>query len=632
MRFLLAFVIRLVVLLVLYQCCRILFFACNYHYFQHENINSLLQILWGSLRFDLSALMYLNAPFLLLLLLPFPFRFNRYYQQTALWIFFIVNAIGLIANIADIGYYPFILRRTNASLFLEFKNDAGLLTSIQKFVFTYWYLFIAALLLLFAFFYINRKLPLPQAESYNRKRYIADIAALPLVVLIWLGFARGSFVPSNRPINISYAGDYVSNPAATSLVLNTPFSIMTTLGNIKIPNYHFFGSIEEAQKIYNPVQSFEVKHEPKKNVVVIIVESLSKEFVATLNQHKEGYEGFTPFIDTLVFHSLTFENTLANSKRSIEGLPAVVASIPSLSEAYVLTPYSSNKINSLATVLNKYGYHTSFFHGAHHGSMGFTAFMKMAGFQYTFSKEEFGNDQYYDGTWGIWDEVFLQYWNSKLSSFPQPFCSVLFTVSSHHPFALPEAYKNTFKKGYLDIHPSIQYTDQSLKKFFEEASKMPWYKNTIFVLTADHAASFAHYPEYNNNVGVFSVPIIFFTPDSSLRGFENKTVQQQDIFPSIIDYLGISDTISAFGKSIFQPNTSPLVMNYFAGTFQVFTDEFLLQYDGTKPTALYRYRSDKLLQQNLLDKMPETVDAIMPSMQAYLQQYAHRVRNNKMLP
>lgn len=632
MRFVFSFILRLLSLLALYQCCRILFFAFNYSHFQHESLHSLLYLMWGSLRFDMSALMYLNIPFLLMMLLPFHFRFYPCYQKIALWIFFVINSIGIAANIADIGYFPFILRRTNASFFLEFKNDAGLLGNFQKFAFTHWYLWLIAIVFIIFLYFINQKISLPKNNDYARKNYVLDILTLPFVVLIWLGFARGSFVPSNRPINISYAGDYVSQPSSVSLVLNTPFSVMTTWGNIKIPDYHFFEKEEDAEKIYPIIHHYATKNLPPKNVVVIIVESLSKEFIASLNKDLKNYEGFTPFVDTLVYHSLTFNNTLANSKRSIEALPAVVASVPSLSEAYVLTPYSSNKINSLASVLNKHAYHTSFFHGAHHGSMGFTAFMNMAGFAHTFSKEDFGNNDLYDGTWGIWDEEFLQFWNQKLSSFPKPFCSVLFTVSSHHPFALPDRYKNKFRQGFLDIHPSIQYTDNALKIFFESASKTDWYKNTVFVLTADHAASFAHYPEYNNNVGVFSVPVIFFTPDSSLKGFVNKTVQQQDIFPSLIDYLGFGDTIAAFGNSVFQADSTAFVMNYFAGTFQAFTDSFLLQYDGKNANALYAYRSDRLLQKNLLHEIPEKADEIMWKMKAYLQQYSQRVRNNKMLP
>ncbi len=632
MMFIKVFIKRILLLLLFYQACRLLFFAFNRHLFSEETFTSYASIVWGSLRFDMSALMYLNCAYLLMLLLPFPFRFRNTYQAIAKWLFIITNSIGIFANLADIAYYPYILRRTNAAFFLEFKNDTNLLAEAWKFLFFHWHIALLGALLIWLLVKSYAWITMPQQGSYNKKKYLLDAIALPFAVLIWLGFARGSFVPSNRPINISYAGDYVSHPASVNMVINTPFSIMMTLGNIKIAELNYF-TPQELKTIYNPVQHFEAKPTAgKKNVVIIIVESLSKEFVASLNTGKKNYEGYTPFIDTLVSYSLTFDNTLANSKRSIEGLPSVVAAIPSLAEAYVLTPYSGNNINSIASVLAPRGYHTSFFHGAHEGSMGFSAFMKMAGFQHSFSKKDFNNDDYFDGTWGIWDEEFLQYWCAKLNTFPQPFCSTVFTVSSHHPFKLPRQYQNTFKKGPLDIHPSVQYTDHALKLFFEAAAKSKWYSNTVFVLTADHAASFAHYPEYNNSVGVFSVPVVFFTPDSSLRGFENRTVQQQDIFPSLVDYLGLNDTIMAFGKSIFSPPQSPLVINYFAGIYQAFTDDYLLQYDGQKPIALFKYRSDVLLQNNLLHQEPQAAAQLLRQLQAYMQQYSARVRNNKMTP
>src|SRR6185369_31108 len=169
------------------------------------------------------------------------------------------------------------------------------------------------------------------------------------------------------------------------------------------------------------VQSYHANSDSvkKKNVVIIIVESLSREFVGALNDKKE-YEYYTPFLDSLIPHSLTFKYAFANGKRSIEALPSVTAAIPSLTEAYVLTPYSTDQINSIASVLKKYGYESSFFHGAHEGSMGFSAFMKMAGVDRSYSKKEYNNDKDYDGTWGIYDEEFLQYWAKNLDTFKQP--------------------------------------------------------------------------------------------------------------------------------------------------------------------------------------------------------------------
>ena len=209
------------------------------------------------------------------------------------------------------------------------------------------------------------------------------------------------------------------------------------------------------------------------------------------------------FSDSLIPHSLTFKYAFANGKRSIEALPSVTASIPSLTEAFVLTPYSSDRINSIASILKKYGYETSFFHGAHEGSMGFSAFMKMAGVDHFYSKKDYNNDKDYDGTWGIYDEEFLQYWANNLDTMKQPFYSELFTVSSHHPYKLPDRYLHTFREGHQPNDQSVQYTDMSIKKFFETASKMPWYKNTLFIITADHAATYPYLKEYTNTKGAF---------------------------------------------------------------------------------------------------------------------------------
>src|SRR5207302_2032015 len=124
---------------------------------------------------------------------------------------------------------------------------------------------------------------------------------------------------------------------------------------------------------------------------------------------------------------------------------------------------------------------------------------------------------------------FMQYWANSLNSFKEPFYSELFTVSSHHPYKLPEKYANSFKEGHLPNDRSVQYTDMSIKKFFETAAKMPWYKNTVFVITADHAATYPFYKEFDNTLGAFSIPIIFFTPDSGMIGFRKDLAQQCDI-------------------------------------------------------------------------------------------------------
>lgn len=623
---------RIVLLLIFYQLCRLLFLLFNLAFFDSLSFHSLPGILLGSLRFDISAIMYLNVVYIAMFVVPFNFRCNKVYRQTGKFIFILVNSISIIANLIDCAYFPFTLRRTNAGFFREFKNDTNLLFDLWKFLFSYWYIALLVILLVGLLIRSYDWIKTPEREPFKTKSFVLQLLLLPFLALIWLGFARGSFIPSDRPINISLAGQYVSNNDEISLVLNTPISIMTTWGNIKVPEVSYFASLAEAEKHYNPVQSYQGTDASKKNVVIIIVESLSREFVGALNSNIPAYVGYTPFLDSLIGRSLSFEYSFANGRRSIEALPSAIASIPSHTEAYILTPYSGNRINSIGSVLKKHHYSTSFFHGGHDGSMGFAGFMNLAGFDKSYSKKEYNNDADYDGTWGIYDEPFMQYWAKELNTFQQPFCSALFTVTSHHPFKIPEKYLAQFKEGNLPIHRSVRYTDYSLQKFFETASTMPWYKNTVFVITADHVSASSYYDKYQGMMGAFAVPVIFYTPDSSLLGFRNELIQQGDIFPTLIDYLGINDTIIAFGTSVLKSSTNDLVVNCYAGTYQAFSGDYALHFDGTKPFAFYRYKEDPNLRNNLLGKYPAEEEELLLKLKAYIQQYSYRVRENKMRP
>lgn len=621
---------RILLMMWLYQLCRLLFLAFNYSHFPSLTFHELPSILFGSLRFDIASILYLNVVYIALFIVPFNFRFNKTYQSVAKVVFILANSIGIIANLADCGYYRYTLRRTNASFFLEFKNDTNLLLDSWKFAFSYWYIVVLAVVLVWFLIRSYDWIKTPQKENYRLKQILFQIAVLPVLVILWLGLVRGSFNPSDRPMNISMAGRYVLQNEEISIVLNTPFSILTTLGNIKIPEVNYFPSIQEAEKYYNPVHAYTGNAPLKKNVVIIIVESLSKEFVGALNQKDPEHVSYTPFLDSLIGRSLRFEYAYSNGKRSIQALPAITASIPSHTEDYVLTPYASNQTNTLATVLKKHGYATSFFHGAQERSMFFTAFAKLAGFDKSFTREDYNNDKDYDGTWGIYDEEFMQYWAKHLNASSQPFCSVLFTLSSHYPCKIPDRYTGKFNTG-APMQCAIQYTDYAIGKYFETVSQMPWYKNTVFVITADHS-SYPNHSFYNNTNGEFSIPIFFFTPDSSLTGDRFDIIQQTDIFPTLIDYLGIHDSIVTFGNSVLHNTGDELVVNWVSGLYQAFCGDYLLQFDGNKRIAFYQFKEDPQLQHNVLGKFPEEEERILLKLKAYIQQYAYRVRENKMVP
>jgi phosphoglycerol transferase MdoB-like AlkP superfamily enzyme len=408
--------------------------------------------------------------------------------------------------------------------------------------------------------------------------------------------------------------------------------LIRTIGKTKVQKVNFF-TPEEVEKIYSPVHvPADTLASRKDNVVVIILESFSKEFFGTFNKEKENgtYTGYTPFLDSLIQHSKTFEFSFANGRKSIDGLPSVVSSIPSLGVPYFLSPYSGDRINSLASLLEEEGYHTSFFHGAPNGSMGFQAFMNMAGVDHYYGMTEYGNDDDFDGLWGIWDEKFLQFYAAKLNEFPQPFVSSFFSVSSHHPFKIPEEYEGKFNEGTLPIHKCVGYTDYGLRKFFEQVSKMPWYANTLFVITADHTSSNIQYPENRTAWGFYSIPIVFFKPDHSLTARHAEIAQQVDIMPSVLGYLNFKKPYVAFGRDIFRENTEPFAFNYKDNTYQLFVKDYLLVYDGTRTIGLYDFKKDKMIEHNLVDSLPDVVAGMEPKMKAIIQQYNNRLIEDRL--
>lgn len=95
-----------------------------------------------------------------------------------------------------------------------------------------------------------------------------------------------------------------------------------------------------------------------------------------------------------------------------------------------------------------------------------------------------------------------------MSQFKEPFHSAIFTLSSHHPYFVPDKYKNKFPRVYLENSECIGYADYSLRQFFDSAKKTKWYNNTLFILTADHG-SLSKNSFYNNPVGNLTIPILF---------------------------------------------------------------------------------------------------------------------------
>ncbi len=622
---------RLLVAMVLFSVTRVLFYFYNAGYFPGITPQSFIRLMWGGLRFDLTAVLYVNLPVILLMVAPTMARFNRSYKQFTLWLFWLLNGVALGANVADTVYYRFTLRRTTAEVFRQFENETNLVQLMGRFLIDYWYAVLVWLVLVAVLVWWSRR---PETEGPQVKNrlvfYGLGLLSLPLIAWLFIGGVRGGFRHSIRPIALSNAAAYVKQAAEVNIVLNTPFAILRTLGKNKIERLRYFDE-DVLSSFYSP------EHHPantlsmrRLNVVIIILESFSREFIGALNTQKPGYTGYTPFLDSLIRHSLVFRHSFANGRKSIDALPAVLAGIPSMEVPYVLTPFSNNPVRALGTLLDEQGYHTSFFHGAPNGSMGFDAFVNLAGIKNYYGMTEYGNDDDFDGIWGIWDHKFMAFYADKLNTFPQPFFSVFFSVSSHHPFIIPKEFEGKFKGGEQPILKCIEYTDYSLKQFFSAIASQPWYKETLFVITADHCSSNVLFPETRTAWGSAAVPVIFFRPDNSLSGYRPEIVQQTDIMPSVLGYLQYNQPFVAFGRNVFSAESEPFALTWRDG-YNYFEDEWMIAFDGREVKGLYNFARDPMLQSNVMQNQPERVFHMLEKTKALIQQYNNRMIDNRLV-
>jgi phosphoglycerol transferase MdoB-like AlkP superfamily enzyme len=624
---------RILLIMILFTLGRVGFYVFNYKMFPGINLSQFLTVLRGGLSFDISAIVYINLLFIVLSIIPFDFRYGKVYQTILAYIFLITNSIALAMNGMDYVYYRFVEKRATADVFRTFEHDTNNTRVFIRFLADYWPATLFTFFLIFLLIFFYRKVRVQRPEVRNRIAYFAfNFLMMPVVAALVIGAARGGYKHSTRPITISNAARYVESPRNVAIVLNTPFSIFRTFGKKPLEKFNFF-SDEELGRIYNTeYRPVSIKPFTPQNVVVIILESFAREYIGALNPGLENgsYKGYTPFIDSLINVSMTFDVSVANGKKSIDAMPSILASIPSLETPYTISHYANNKINGLPSLLRRKGYYTAYFHGAPNGSMGFDSFAKMAGFQDYFGLNEYPDKNDFDGMWGVWDEPFFKFFGEKLNTFKQPFMASIFSVSSHHPFKVPEKYTGKFKKGPAPILEVVGYTDFSLRELFKQLSGYSWFGNTLFVITADHTNESVH-KEFQNNFGAYCVPILFFKPGSDLKGMKPRIAQQVDIMPTILSYLNFDEPYIAFGNNLLDDSYESFAFNTNGTTYNLYMSDHILETIDNKPLGLYDYKNDKFLQDNLLGKDPVLQKKMEDKLKAIRQTYNSRLLENRMV-
>ena len=623
---------------------RVAFFAENWSTFAPYMSWSLFRsMLHGALVFDTSALLYVNSLYLLLMLLPLHLKERPGFHKALKWLFVVTNAIGVAMNLMDSVYFQYTGRRSTVSVFTEFANEGNIASIMLTEFANHWYLVLVFILLVFLLWRCYTK-PRLEVYRFGSHYYISQLIALVVMIPVAIVGIRGSVTAGTRPITISNANEFVNRPVESSVVLNTPFSMIRSIGKkvFVTPDYL---PADKLKAVYTPVHQAPVtdslSHKGK-NVVILIVESMGKEYIGSFNPGLEDghYKGYMPFIDSLLTRSLTYRYSFANGRISMDAMPSILSGLPMMVEPFFLTPASLNDVEGLPMMLGREGYSSAFYHGAHNISMGFSAYAHSIGYQRYVGLNEYcqsgkyGGMDDFDGKWAIWDEPFLQFTLDNINEMKAPFLATVFTASSHHPYNLPKQYQDSLKdEGGQPIHKCVRYTDLALRRFFERASRQPWFMNTIFVLVADHTNLNSH-DVYKTDLGLYSIPIIFYAPDGSIHPDmrEDLIAQQTDITPTLLHLLGYNRPYLAFGDDLLSADPSQTwAFSYNAGIYQLVQGDLMLQFNGEKTTAVYRFKTDPLLRKNLVGHLSEQ-QSMETRLKAIIQQYMSRMNENRLLP
>lgn len=614
-----------------------------------DGFHEWMGILWGNMVFGIATIGCMLMAYYALNLIPFNFRWNRHYHRWVEVVFYYLPVLAmLVADICDSAYYQYTYRRLSGEIFRYLGISGNMGALWPHFVVDYWHSTLFAIIITIILFWLGGKAQLLPRNRY-RKHKANDLVGLLLGAACVVFLIRGGF---GKNIEWHDTTKYCQAKNC-ALVTNSGYNIVRTFNGGTLQEVNYMDE-RQAEARFNPVfapdstlagtrpEAFQgwapnagqwwqpdslgligKEQLMHKNVVVIILESFSQEYMGCYN--KGIMPSFTPFLDSLYQHSVVYQGR-ANGKKSIEGIPAVFGSIPTLMTfPLIMSDYRDDSMNALPNVLRSNGYHTAFFHGSYNGVMNFDKLCQKFGFNEYYGMNEYMADRHskesdYDGCWGIYDEFFLQYMVRRMSTFRQPFMAGVFTLSSHHPYTMQPGHENDFNEGPHPLCRVVMYSDNALRKFFDAARKTDWYENTIFVITADHSGQGLS-REYNDYNGWYRIPMMFYIPKHeeffvpqfgqqwSVHKVYPRLMQQTDIMPTLLDYLGIQTTTVCFGTSAFRNPDMGWQIAYGNGYYQLETSDGKISVIGQEK---------------------EEGNGNIELLKAIVQQYNHRLINDQL--
>lgn len=311
----------------------------------------------------------------------------------------------------------------------------------------------------------------------------------------------------------------------------------------------------------NTVHIQPTEKEIHKNVVLITIESMSAEFM----KHYGNTENITPFLDELADKSLFFTNLYATGNRTVRGLEAVTLCLPPTpGESVVKRKDNKNKF-STGSIFKSKGYQIKYLYGGDAFFDNMQDFYKGNGYDIVDKSSLKPNEISFSNIWGVCDEDMakkaIKVMNAEYQT-GKPFFNHWMTVSNHRPFTYPDG-KIDIPANSKSRNGGVKYTDYALKQFFALAEKQPWFKNTVFVIVADHCASSSGKVELP--LEKYRIPAMIYAPGFIKSQKCNTLMSQIDLMPTALGLLNFKYRSKFFGENIFNPTYTPRA---FIATYQ----------------------------------------------------------------
>ncbi|MPL90790.1 Phosphoglycerol transferase I [bioreactor metagenome] len=581
---------------------RFFFYLLYFERFNDISLSeSLLTFIYG-LRMDTIVIcIILVIPTIFLAITPKIFS-NFISKFLSIYILFFV-VIALFIECASFPFFAQYDLRPNY-LFIEYLEYPQEVTSLL--FKDYKFQFIAVFILIIATIKIYSKSKFINFEQVFKQNYVSRILILaPILLVLFLGI-RSSL--GHRPVNISDAL-YSENRVINEITKNSLHSLgyayysnkkaennISKYGKIDIKEAYKVASLaigidykDEKKPFYREVKS-KLTSKKQKNLVIFIQESMGAQFTGFI-----GKQNFTPNLDNLAQNYLSFTNLYSNGTRSVRGLAALTSGTLPINGIEVIKRNKSQEgYFTIASLLKPYGYKSSFIYGGEARFDNMKGWYLGNGFDEVIEQKDFTNP-IFTSTWGVSDEDLVIKANEKFKSYyenNEKFVSVMFSSSNHMPFELPDG-KIEFEKNIpkTSVENAIKYADFAIGKFFELAKKENYFKDTVFVVVADHNVRV--YGDQIVPIDMFQIPAVIVSSDIPHQIFTNLT-SQSDVLATALDLIGIDLSYPILGNSIFKDNKKNINLMIFDEIYAYRKEDKVAILVPNMPIKTYLYKDKKL--------------------------------------